>query len=424
MKKILNIIILFAAVVFCGCSDFDDSELRGRIDGYKNRIEALKAKAETLGKQLADLSYLTNGNVITTVSQDADGKYVVTYKDNKDVEHTVVLATMDDIVDVPIIGVKLDENGVYYWTKCIDGEITWLTDDDGEKFPVSGYTPTISVDADGCWTVDGVQILDASGNPIKATTDATSVFRSAELDGDGNFSLTLGDGSTITLRVFNSLNLKLDAMPVTTVADPSKSITVSYELSGEAKETAIVAVAKAEGLDAVIDRDAKTVTVSFDASFSRGTVIVMAYDLADNVIVKPLFYKAATLGTVAISTPDQLVAFAAAVNAGGEEAAAKAVLTQDIDMKDVAWIPDRKRRLYDGQRDDGTGVSGHLRRTGPYGQESEDRRSGRRCGGFGLGTLRRAEGRHGQEPCHRRRLVGRFDRGCDDGRGSRGRICL
>lgn len=340
MKKILNIIILFAAVVFCGCSDFDDSELRGRIDGYKNRIEALKAKAETLGKQLADLSYLTNGNVITTVSQDADGKYVVTYKDNKDVEHTVVLATMDDIVDVPIIGVKLDENGVYYWTKCIDGEITWLTDDEGEKFPVSGYTPTISVDADGCWTVDGVQILDASGNPIKATTDATSVFRSAELDGDGNFRLTLGDGSTITLRVFNSLNLKLDAMPVTTVADPSKSITVSYELSGEAKETAIVAVAKAEGLDAVIDRDAKTVTVLFDASFSRGTVIVMAYDLADNVIVKPLFYKAATLGTVVISTPDQLVAFAAAVNAGGEEAAAKAVLTQDIDMKDVAgWTP-------------------------------------------------------------------------------------
>lgn len=125
----------------------------------QNRIEALKAKAETLGKQLADLSYLTNGNVITTVSQDADGKYVVTYKDNKDVEHTVVLATMDDIVDVPIIGVKLDENDVYYWTKCIDGEITWLTDDDGEKFPVSGYTPTISVDADGCWTVDGVQIL-------------------------------------------------------------------------------------------------------------------------------------------------------------------------------------------------------------------------------------------------------------------------
>ena len=80
MKKILNIIILFAAVVFCGCSDFDDSELRGRIDGYKNRIEALKAKAETLGKQLADLSYLTNGNVITilTDAAKANGVEIVT----------------------------------------------------------------------------------------------------------------------------------------------------------------------------------------------------------------------------------------------------------------------------------------------------------------------------------------------------------
>ena len=418
MKKILNIIILFAAVVFCGCSDFDDSELRGRIDGYKNRIEALKAKAETLGKQLADLSYLTNGNVITTVSQDADGKYVVTYKDNKDVEHTVVLATMDDIVDVPIIGVKLDENGVYYWTKCIDGEITWLTDDDGEKFPVSGYTPTISVDADGCWTVDGVQILDASGNPIKATTDATSVFRSAELDGDGNFSLTLGDGSTITLRVFNSLNLKLDAMPVTTVADPSKSITVSYELSGEAKETAIVAVAKAEGLDAVIDRDAKTVTVSFDASFSRGLRSGRQRDREAALLQG----RDARYGRHFDARPAGRFRRGGQCRrrGGGRQSRADAGYRHEGRGVD----PDRKRRLYDGQRDDGTGVSGHLRRTEPCGQESEDRRSGRRCGGFGLGTLRRAEGRHGQEPYHRRRLVGRFDRGRDDGRGSRGRICL
>ena len=35
MKKILNIIILFAAVVFCGCSDFDDSELTATKTGSK-----------------------------------------------------------------------------------------------------------------------------------------------------------------------------------------------------------------------------------------------------------------------------------------------------------------------------------------------------------------------------------------------------
>ena len=81
MKKIFQIITLLVAAVSCACSDFDDSGLRKRIDDYKNRIEALKAKSETLAAQLADLSYLTGGNVITSVSQDAEGKYVVTYKD-------------------------------------------------------------------------------------------------------------------------------------------------------------------------------------------------------------------------------------------------------------------------------------------------------------------------------------------------------
>ena len=134
MKKILNIIILFAAVVFCGCSDFDDSELRGRIDGYKNRIEALKAKAETLGKQLADLSYLTNGNVITTVSQDADGKYVVTYKDNKNEEKSIVLATVDQMLNVPLLGVELDpQNNLYYWTVTADGKTSPLLDKAGSR---------------------------------------------------------------------------------------------------------------------------------------------------------------------------------------------------------------------------------------------------------------------------------------------------
>ena len=65
MKKIFQIITLLVAAVSCACSDFDDSGLRKRIDDYKNRIEALKAKSETLAAQLADLSYLTGGNVIT-----------------------------------------------------------------------------------------------------------------------------------------------------------------------------------------------------------------------------------------------------------------------------------------------------------------------------------------------------------------------
>ncbi len=340
MKKIFNFITLIATVALCGCNKFDDGPLRQRIDEYKERLEAIAEKIEALNSDLSALGYLTGGNVITSVSQDSDGKYVVTYRDNDDVEKTLVLATMDDIVDVPIVGVELYDDGAYYWTKTVDGETTWLTTGEGdEMLPVAGYTPTISVDGEGFWTVDGTRILDSNDNPIEATTDATSVFRSAEVDGEGNFSLTLGDGSVLTLPVFNSLNLILNSVPVTTVAQNSADIVVSYELTGSAKDNAIVALAKVEGVEAVLDRAEKTVTVSFDASFEGGKVIVMAYDPAGGVIVKPLFYRAPTGGVISISSAAQLSAFAAAVNAGGEESVADVVLTQDIDMNGIAWTP-------------------------------------------------------------------------------------
>ena len=339
MKKIFQIITLLVAAVSCACSDFDDSGLRKRIDDYKNRIEALKAKSETLAAQLADLSYLTGGNVITSVSQDAEGKYVVTYKDNADKEHTLVLATMSDILDVPIVGVQLGEDGIYYWTQCVDGRISWLTDAEGNKFPVSGYTPTISVDQEGYWTIDGERLTDASGKPVEANDSASSVFRAAGLDADGNFSLTLGDGTTLTLPVFNTLNLKLDAAPVTMVADVARPLSVAYALSGEAAEQAIVALAKVEGVEAKLDTEKQTIDISFGETFSQGSVIVMAYDLAENVVVRPLFFRTSALGTVVITTADELTAFAAAVNAGGEQAAGKAVRGADIDLKGAAWTP-------------------------------------------------------------------------------------
>ncbi len=339
MKKIFQIITLLGAVAFCACSNFDDTDLRKRIDDYKDRIEALKAKTEALRTQIADLSYLTNGNVITSVSQDAEGKYVVTYKDNADKEHTLVLATVSDIIDVPIVGVQLGEDGIYYWTQCVDGQISWLTDAEGNRFPVSGYTPTVSVDQEGYWTIDGERLTDASGNPVEANDDASSVFRAAGIDADGNFSVTLGDGTTLTLPVFNTLNLKLDAAPVTMVADVARPISVAYALSGEAAEQAIVALAKVEGVEAKLDTEKQTIDITFGETFSQGTVIVMAYDLAENVIVRPLFFRTSALGTIVITTADELTAFAAAVNAGGEQAAGKAVLGADIDMKGIAWTP-------------------------------------------------------------------------------------
>ena len=211
MKKMIKGIWILVAAAGCGCGDFDDSALRDRIDSYKNRIEVLQEKAAGLQTQLNDLSQLTNGNVITSVSQDSDGKFIVTYKDDSDQEYSVVLATMDEMLDIPVLGVALDEEeGVYYWTQTVDGETSWLLKgENGERIPVRGNTPALSVDDEGYWTVNGERLVDAAGNPIGAEDGSSSIFREASYE-EGIFSLTLGNGEKLTLRYDGSSNLSRD----------------------------------------------------------------------------------------------------------------------------------------------------------------------------------------------------------------------
>ncbi len=345
MKKLLKYIVLFAAATACSCSTFDDSDLRDRIDGYKDRIEKLQEKAETLNSQIEALSHLTNGNVITSVSQDSDGKFVITYKDDSDQEYTVVLATMDDLLDVPVLGVALDEEeGIYYWTQTVDGQTSWLTKGEGgERIPVRGNTPTLAVDEQGYWTVNGERINDADGNPIMANDEESSIFKQGSFE-NGVFTLTLGNGEVISFRVFDTLNLKLQTTATVTIVDPETGYRIAYEVTGEAKDKALVAIAKeCGGAKAELNTEEQRIDVTFDSSFSAESgahIIVMAYDLNDNVIIKPVFFTMAADSRITISSKEELMQFATDVNAGAIPAGMQILLTQDIDMSGVEnWVP-------------------------------------------------------------------------------------
>ena len=345
MKKLLKYIVLFAAATACSCSTFDDSDLRDRIDGYKDRIEKLQEKAETLNSQIEALSHLTNGNVITSVSQDSDGKFVITYKDDSDQEYTVVLATMDDLLDVPVLGVALDEEeGIYYWTQTVDGQTSWLTKGEGgERIPVRGNTPTLAVDEQGYWTVNGERINDADGNPIMANDEESSIFKQGSFE-NGVFTLTLGNGEVISFRVFDTLNLKLQTTATVAIVDPETGYRIAYEVTGEAKDKALVAIAKeCGGAKAELNTEEQRIDVTFDSSFSAESgahIIVMAYDLNDNVIIKPVFFTMAADSRITISSKEELMQFATDVNAGAIPAGMQILLTQDIDMSGVEnWVP-------------------------------------------------------------------------------------
>ncbi len=92
--------------------------------------------------------------------------------------------------------------------KIVDGKTSWLTDNDGEKIPVTGedgVTPLLKVDSNGYWIVsydNGVTystLFDNNGNPIKASAEnGNSFFLSIEITED-SIILILLDGSEIII---------------------------------------------------------------------------------------------------------------------------------------------------------------------------------------------------------------------------------
>lgn len=183
MKKIL----LIAAVLFASVSCYDDSKLWESINDHESRISELErlctemntniSALQSLVSALEQNDYITgvspiekNGAVIgytisfayansITIYHGADGAPGTDGKDGADGEDG------KDGADgqTPVIGVRQDTDGVYYWT--LNGE--WLLDASGNKIPTTGKDG-----ADGEDGKDGVDGSDgAPGADGKDGTD-------------------------------------------------------------------------------------------------------------------------------------------------------------------------------------------------------------------------------------------------------------
>ncbi len=334
-----------AALFAYGCNDdYDDSALWKDIDGMYKDLNALKTQITSMQSQLDVLQVVAQGGALTGITQNAAGHYVVSYKDADNIEQTVEIATQAEANKQPVIGMKA-EGGVYYWTVTTGGTTTWLLDTDGGKIDVTGRKPEIGVDKQGYWTVFGKQLKDAAGNPIKAEGKSASVITGVELKNDGTVEFTLADGVKVAAQVQNGFNVvftfgETTLGAKTVVTDPSTPMVVNYALVG-ATETTVLSIEREEGLTAVLDTDAKKITVTFPADFEDGRLLVMLYDGVDNIIIKPLVFTTMEGDPTGITSADDMKAFATAVNTG--KSIAKYViggevrLMNDVDMTGVAW---------------------------------------------------------------------------------------
>ena len=145
MKKLLAFAALFAVVALTSCK-YDDDNLWNSVHGLENRV----AKLEELCKQMN-----TNISSLQTIVTALQNNVYVTgttplMQDGKEIGYTITFSKGNPITiyhgkdgqdgedgTTPIIGVKKDTDGVYYWT--LNGEFIVV---DGGKIKAEGKDGT------------------------------------------------------------------------------------------------------------------------------------------------------------------------------------------------------------------------------------------------------------------------------------------
>ena len=219
MRKIRLLILAMSVAALAGCTA-DMDKFTERLDDLEARVAALETLCAQMNEDISSMrtviSALEDGLYITDVKNVGEGYRIefsdgetITIRHGKDGEDGTPGTDGQDGY-TPVIGVRMDTDGIYYWT--LDGE--WLLDDQGNKMRVTGengkdgadgedgkdgedgedgadgapgepgapgedgadgkdgVTPVIGVaqDEDGIyyWTINGEWLLDENGNKVQA----------------------------------------------------------------------------------------------------------------------------------------------------------------------------------------------------------------------------------------------------------------
>ena len=319
MKKLLSLV--FCGLLLFGCSDkYDDSALRNDLNDLENRVAKLEELCKQMNTNISSLQKiveaLQDNLSISKVEQISDG-YIIHFSDGS----TATIKNGKNSEDAPIIGVKKDTDGIYYWT--LDGE--WLTDEKGNKVKAQGTDGKDGVDGeDGNDGVDGEDGVDGTNGKDgkdgitpqlkiengrwmlsmdngKTWTDigqatgadgtdgedgvdgkdgTNGIFKSVTEDND-NVYFTLEDDSVITIPKSDNSKFAI-AFDTTDIAilNGGESKTISYTITDATENTVVKAIAQ-DGWKVKVNAtstDKGTITITAPNPIVESEILVFAND--------------------------------------------------------------------------------------------------------------------------------------------------
>ncbi|MBR5403756.1 MAG: hypothetical protein IK113_05990 [Bacteroidales bacterium] len=200
MKRIINILLL----LFCVSSCYDDSKVWETLRDHEARIARLEALCNQFNTNIESLQQIVAAleasdqikEVLPVMENGRQIGYVITFSHRAPL--TIYHGVNGQDGHTPIIGVKQDTDGFWYWT--IDGE--WVLDSIGHKVlanAAQASVPHLKIEEDYWWvSYDSGSTWTRLGKAIGENGAGDSMFESVTQD-DKYVYFVLSNGQTITI---------------------------------------------------------------------------------------------------------------------------------------------------------------------------------------------------------------------------------
>ena len=326
MKQLFRFWIVAALLLMVGCSkEYDDSALVGRVDDLESRVQRLEQLCQQMNTNISSLqtivTALQNNDYVTGVTLITENGKIIGYIITFAKAESITIYHRKDGQDgtdgkdgyTPVIGVKQDTDGIYYWT--LDGE--WLLDDAGNKIKAQGVdgkdgiTPQLKIENDywyvsydngASWTLLGKATGEDGKDGTNGTdgtngADGKSFFQDVTQD-DNNVYFTLADGTVITIPKGLALSIEFAESDLV-VMSPNSTREIGYTVTS-ATDTVKVEVTSSADIKAkaVVDNASgltgKIHITTGDAIDEYSKVIVFVSN-GDKVIMRSITFEEAGL---------------------------------------------------------------------------------------------------------------------------------
>lgn len=329
MKAFFAILITaFVAAGMTSC-EYDDSGLWNEIRDHDNRIAHLESLCDRMNTNISSLqtivSAMQENDYVTSIIPVSSGGQTIGYticfskSGNITIYHGKDGINGTDGQDghTPVIGVRQDPDGIYYWT--LDGE--WLLDEEGNRIKANGTdgaegeagqpgadgtVPQLKIES-GYWFVSynggssWTRLDKATGEDGKDGSDGDSMFSDVTYDDEFVYFVLADNVTSLTVpRKSADFELRFADGGSILGCSPGETISVSYTLAYGDDNTE-VAVMPYGGWAAKVEKTDNTsgnIIVTAPDPVKDGEIIVLASDGKGKMTMKKLVCEEGVISIV------------------------------------------------------------------------------------------------------------------------------